>query len=285
MSSPLDRYKRTKEFIQSNFKEKVDIEAIERISLYSYRNINRIFLSLHNETIGKYVKRIRLEKAAEYIKYSDRQISEIALEIGFSDVASFSKAFKKKFRFSPQAYRASAAEQEILNSQTIRADQNINPPEFAIEVLPAFHMLYLEHRGNYKDFNTIEKAWDTLLTYCEKMNLLSYNTIYFSETLDDIEISDEINARTNIAIILDKAPSFNPDELFQIKEHGPQKYAKFIHLGSPEILEDTYTQIYAFWLTDIRLEFADKPTLEFYVNHELDIPQEQYITEIYIPVE
>lgn len=285
MPLPLERYKKTIKFIQENFKRKIDIDAIEKVSLYSYRNINRIFLSLHHETIGKYIKRIRLEKAAEYIKYSDRQLSEIALEVGFSDVAAFSKAFKNKFDCSPQSFRNSSIQKEKLNSQAIKSDDNITSPNFEIEVLPRFKMLYLEHRGDYTDVNTIEKAWDTLLAYCEKKDLLSYSTIYFSETLDDIEISDHINARTNVAIILEEELGFTPDELFQIKDHEQQKYAKFTHLGSPSTLEATYNQIYAFWLTHIQLEFADKPTLEFYINHELHIPQEKYITEIYIPVE
>ena len=79
----LERYKNTISYIQQNFKEKIDIDLIESISNYSYRNINRIFLALHHETIGKYIKRIRLEKAAEYLKFSNHQISDIALEVGF----------------------------------------------------------------------------------------------------------------------------------------------------------------------------------------------------------
>lgn len=282
--TPLERYKKTINFIQNNFKDKVDIKRIEQISHYSYRHINRIFLSLHNETIGKYVKRIRLEKAAEYIKYSNLQISEIALDIGFSDVAAFSKAFKNKFNCSPQEYRDSVT-RIIQSRHDSVSNLNMEPLEFVIETLPHFKMLYIEHRGDYRDINALEKKWDILVAYCEKKGLLSNNTIYLSEALDDIEISDEINARSNLAIILDNQLDIIPDELFQVKEHKPQKYVKFTHLGDLNSLEDTYNQIYTFWLTGIQMEFADKPTLEFYVNHELSIPKEKLITEIYIPVE
>ena len=92
----LDNYKKLMAYINEHFKEEINIPRIEAICHYSYRNINRIFQAIHGETIGKYIKRIRLEKAAEYLKYSSSKIADIAFEVGFEDIASFSKAFKKK---------------------------------------------------------------------------------------------------------------------------------------------------------------------------------------------
>ncbi|MFK7905110.1 MAG: GyrI-like domain-containing protein [Chitinophagales bacterium] len=281
MLTQLERYKKTIDYIHLNFKEKVDIDRIEKVSYYSYRNINRIFLSLHQETIGKYTKRIRLEKAAEYIKYSDTQLYDIALEVGFNDLAAFSKAFKKKFGCSPNAFRQSTQQLNKLKHQSLQENKELI--EYEIETLPSFKMLFLEHRGSYENLAAIEKTWETLLEYCEQNHLLSDRTVYFSESLDDNEISDDIHCRINVAITLDKE-NFEPEGLFQIKNHAPQKYAKFQHIGPSNTLEDTYNLIYASWLTDIQLEFVDKPTLEFYVNHEPSIPPTQFLTEIYIPI-
>lgn len=281
MLTQLERYKKTIDYIQNNFKEKIDINTIEKVSYYSYRNINRIFLSLHHETIGKYTKRIRLEKAAEYIKYSDTQLYDIALEVGFNDLAAFSKAFKKKFACSPNAFRQSTQQLNKLKLQSLKEDTE--SIEYEIERLPSFKMLFLEHRGSYSNLAAIEKSWEILLKYCEQNDLLSDRTVYFSESLDDNEISDEIHCRTNVAITLDKE-NFEPEGLFQIKIHAPQKYVKFEHIGPTQTLEDTYNLIYASWLTDVQLEFADKPSLEFYVNHNPSIPSEQFLTEIYIPI-
>ncbi|MEL7119134.1 MAG: AraC family transcriptional regulator [Bacteroidota bacterium] len=281
----IQRYKNTIQYIHNNFKENIDIESIEKVSFYSYRNINRIFLSLHHETIGKYVKRIRLEKAAEYIKYSDRQLSDIALEVGFSDLAAFSKAFKKKFNCSPILFRQSNQQIEKMNRAALELDEHKLGISFQIETLPNFNMLYLQHRGDYSNIKALEKSWDLLLAYCEQQKLLTDNTIFLSEMLDDNAISDQINCRTNIAITLDQELNFEPGGLFQLKTHSPHRYAKFIHKGQTEYLEQTYNHIFSAWMTEVRLEFADLPILEFYINHNEAIPSEQYITEIYIPIE
>jgi AraC family transcriptional regulator len=279
----LQRYKQLLKFIDENFKEDINIEKIEKVSFYSYRNINRIFQSLHHETIGKHIKRIRLEKAAEYLKYSDNQVSEIAIEVGFSDVAAFSKAFKKKFNCSPISFRQTAQTINKINQQT-SDEQSQNSISFEIEILPEFEMLYLEHRGDYQNAAAIESTWKTLIKYCEKQQLISAKTIFFSETLDDNEITEQFNCRTNVAIVLEKPLNLLPEGLFRVKKHQPQKYAKFIHKGANEQLAETYNQIYSRWMMDIQLEFADKPTLEFYINHDETTAKEALITEIYIPV-
>ena len=87
-------------------------------------------------------------------------------------------------------------------------------------------MLFLEHRGDYENIVAIEKSWNTFLQYCDQENLLTNDTIFLSETLDDNEISEQIHCRTNIAIILDDKIQFIPEGLFQIKKHQAQRYAK-----------------------------------------------------------
>jgi AraC family transcriptional regulator len=280
----IERYKNLVKFIDENFKDDINIEKIEEISLYSYRNINRIFQSLQDETIGKHIKRIRLEKAAEYLKYSEQQVSDIAINVGFSDVASFSKAFKNKFNSSPIYFRQTTQRIQTINRQTAD-EQRTKSLSFTTERLPAFDLLYLEHKGSFQNVKAIEKAWDTFIEYCDNNQLICNESIFFSETLDDNEITDDFQCRTNIALILNGPLNFVPEGLFQVKSHNEQKYLKFIHKGTNEQLTDTYNKIYSSWITDIQLEFVDKPILEFYINHHEKITAENYITEIYIPVQ
>ena len=281
----LDRYKKLLEYLDQQFKEEVNIEKVEAISNYSYRNINRIFEALHHETIGKYVKRVRLEKAAEFLKYSDSSVSDIAFEVGFSDVAAFSKAFKNRFNCPPSVFRNSNNLIRDITRQTF-SEQEIEREKltFEIEILPSFDVLYLEHRGNYENLKAVKETWEMLVNYALKKQLLTDDTIFFAEILDDNDISETINCRYNVAVILNEPLSTPPEGLFKIKPHQSQKYAKFVHLGSHESSADTYHKIYAQWMVDVNLEMVDLPTLEFFLNDEEDTPTEKLLTEIYIPV-
>lgn len=283
----LARYQKLVQFLETRFKSPVSTDDIEDIAHYSYRNINRIFLALQHETIGQFIKRKRLEKAAEYLKYSEHEISDIALEIGYSDVAAFSKAFKKHFRSSPSNFRRSATLQlnitkELLHIPVAPTEPQLN---FELETLPEFTILYLPYQGSYENIAAIEKTWNQLLTFAHRQQLLDENSIPIAEILDDDEISDAIHCRYHAGLIIDPAQAVTTKGHFALKVHRPQKYAKFVHKGSHESCCETYERIYACWLTEVALEFADAPILEFYLNDEEDTPQEELLTEIYIPVE
>ncbi len=282
----LERYKKLLSFLDAHFKEAINIEKIEQISHYSYRNINRIFEALHQETIGKYVKRLRLEKAAQYLMYSQMGVSEIAYEVGFEERAAFSKAFKNKYGTSPSTFRnSSEANRQIIEKSLLTQEgEKRQKLPFEIEYLPDFEYLFLEYRGAYENILAIEEVWNQLFDYTTTKDLLPNNPIFMTEIVDDTEISDHLKFRYNLALILNRPLSFEPDGLFRTKKHKRQKYAKFIYKGPHENCFDFYTRIYAFWMVDVALELADLPTLEFYPNFDESIPQEDLLTEIYIPV-
>ena len=285
-TTQLERYKKLLSFIDDHFKEEINIRKIEDISFYSYRNINRIFEALHNETIGKYIKRLRLEKAAQYLAYSDMGVSEIAYEVGFEDRAAFSKAFKSKYKTSPSAFRTHSefilktAQQSLLSDEGAAREQL----KFEIEYLPDFEYLFLEYRGNFDDLKAINTSWGELVHYITKKGLLSKNAIFMTEIIDDADISDALNFRYHLSLVLERPLSFAPEGLFRKKTHKRQKYVKFTHKGSDKSSIDFYKKIYAFWMLDVRLELVDLPTLEFYPNYDEHLPEDELITEIYIPV-
>ena len=282
----IERYKNLLSFLDEHFKEDINIKIIEEVSNYSYRNINRIFEAIHQETIGKYVKRLRLEKAAQYLKYSSGSVSDIAYEVGFEERAAFSKAFKKRYNCSPSAFRESTQTQleNYHQSEFSIGDNERMRLEFEIEFLPDFQFVFQEYRGDYYNVSAIEIAWNQFFEFSEKMDLIREDSIFMAEVMDDNEISDDINLRYNLALILTRPVHFKPEGLTRIKTHKKQKYAKFIHKGSHLSCIDFYQKIYAFWIEDVGLELADLPTLEFYPNHDKQTPEENLITEIMIPV-
>ena len=288
MSKPtqIDRFKLLLDHLNNRFREEINASEVEKISFYSYRNINRIFLALQHETIGQYIKRLRLEKAAEFLKYSKASITDIAFEIGYSDLAAFSKAFKNKFNCSPAHYRSTH------NSKTEIVKKAIDPSvfetgrllDFEIEEIPGMEVLYLEHQGDYQNITAIKHTWGQLVRYASKLNLIKEDTIFLAEVLDDEEITEHIHCRYNCAIVLEQSLEVELEGFFRTKKIAPQGYAKFIHKGSHESCIDTYNAIYAQWMFHVQHEFADQPTLEFFLNDDENTKAEDLLTEIYIPI-
>ena len=81
------------------------IESIVETLSVSRSVLYRKILSLTGESPGELIRQIRLKKAAELIEQKFGNLSEIALEVGFTNPAYFSEAFKKQFGISPSQYQ------------------------------------------------------------------------------------------------------------------------------------------------------------------------------------
>ena len=66
-----------------------------------YRKIK----ALTNQSITEFIRTIKLKKAGQLIKETKMHISEIAYEVGFSDLKYFRKCFKSQFNELPSNYR------------------------------------------------------------------------------------------------------------------------------------------------------------------------------------
>jgi AraC-like DNA-binding protein len=63
------------------------------------------FKDIYGDTIYCYKKRCRMQKAKELLFETDYKIYEIALFVGYQEVAMFIKAFKKTYNMTPTEYR------------------------------------------------------------------------------------------------------------------------------------------------------------------------------------
>jgi AraC-like DNA-binding protein len=66
--------------------------------------------ALTGETPNKFILSYRLERAAQLLKENFANVTEVALEVGFSSPAYFAKCFREKFHQSPSSFQASESE-------------------------------------------------------------------------------------------------------------------------------------------------------------------------------
>ena len=70
----------------------------------SHFYLSRTFSKEMGMTIPQYVRRLRMEKAAELLKSGKYNVTEAALEVGYSSLSHFSQAFHETFGCCPGLY-------------------------------------------------------------------------------------------------------------------------------------------------------------------------------------
>jgi AraC family transcriptional regulator len=109
MSTRTELYRRLlrgKDYMDSFFSGEVQLRNAARAACLSPYHFHRLFHEVFHETPNRYLQRKRLSQARELLKSSDRDVTEISLDVGFESSTSFSALFRRSFGCSPREYRA-----------------------------------------------------------------------------------------------------------------------------------------------------------------------------------
>src|SRR5512138_2145565 len=94
-----------KRYIRDHINEPIDRETLAAVAGFSIPHFHRVFSAHVGESAISYMRRLRLERAAQKLRMGAVDITEVALAAGYETHAAFSKAFKQQFGFSPSQFR------------------------------------------------------------------------------------------------------------------------------------------------------------------------------------
>lgn len=94
------------DFIDINYTEELSLETMAHMVGFSKYHFSRLFTEYTGHTFCDYIN-LRKIKAAEYLLLNDElSITEIAMQSGFSSIATFNRLFRKFKGCSPSEYRS-----------------------------------------------------------------------------------------------------------------------------------------------------------------------------------
>lgn len=95
-------------YLALHFADDINLDNLAKHFFISKNYLCDIFRSITGATVMTFLMEIRLAMAAYDIRHTTRSIRSIAESVGYSDSAYFSRAFKKLFGMSPEAWRRDA---------------------------------------------------------------------------------------------------------------------------------------------------------------------------------
>lgn len=95
------RLNKAKNVIDQDISRKIKINLLAREATLSEFHFYRSFKSAFGISPHQYMLNKRLERSMELLKEGNYMLTEIAYKVGFNDIYSFSKSFKKRFNTCP----------------------------------------------------------------------------------------------------------------------------------------------------------------------------------------
>ncbi|HKV86388.1 MAG TPA: AraC family transcriptional regulator [Candidatus Dormibacteraeota bacterium] len=100
------RMLRARDAMDRTYSQPLDIPAIASVANVSQAHFIRTFRATFGETPHRYLQRRRVERAMFLLRESDRSITDICLDVGFTSLGTFSRTFRDIVGTSPTEYRA-----------------------------------------------------------------------------------------------------------------------------------------------------------------------------------
>jgi AraC family transcriptional regulator len=96
---------RLQEILYDRWNEKITLGELSLETGVHPVTISHYFPKYFSCTLGEYLRKLKVEKALGLIRSSDRSLTEIAYQCGFSDQSHFIKTFKSYTHLLPEVYK------------------------------------------------------------------------------------------------------------------------------------------------------------------------------------
>jgi len=267
-------------YIEENIDEELTMEGLAKVACYSIFHFHRVFQAIVGETIHRYVKRLRMLRAAGKLRYTEQPVTEIALDTSYDTPSAFTKAFKQFMGASPKRYRTLYAAVNTI-TQKIKELPMIKPDKIE-KNLQDLNLLFVRRYGNYTQ--TPWLAWQAMIGFINENHLDRSKMRYFGISHDDPQITSEDKLRYDAAILAPQGGKEKGEVGRRVLKGG--KYAVFTHHGSYDSLEEAFNRIFLKWLP-VSKETLDETRGVFceYFNMEfVKTDPAKLVTKLYIPL-
>lgn len=92
-------------YVTEHFDQELTLEGLSSQFYLSRYDLSRRFSQRYGDTLWEYIKRLRLERAKELLRDTNKKVQEITELIGYNDATYFSNLFQKAYGMRPQQYR------------------------------------------------------------------------------------------------------------------------------------------------------------------------------------
>lgn len=140
----LERYHRIDKYISNNYMYKVSLQDLAEKEFLSSQYLSYKIKDTFGLGFNDYLNKIRVEESTKLLLTTDRSISDISEEVGFSHIRYYNKHFKINYNLTPSQYRKKYKVSEaVLEKQKKIKYKNVK------EAIP-----YLEsHLEDYERYN------------------------------------------------------------------------------------------------------------------------------------
>jgi AraC family transcriptional regulator len=268
------RINRVIDYLRGNLDRRVKLEELAKVACFSEFHFHRIFSAISGETLNNFTNRIRLEKAARLLRYSDQNLTDIALECGFSSSAAFSRAFRSGYHTSPSQFRKSGEIKKSKICKELFSKDEYGLPMSTEEKRSAFPVRLIDiperqaayiRVTNAFELDRVLAALKTVIEWAKSQDIFSQG-ILFGMTVDDPHVTPKHLYRYEVCLA--SSSPFQCMEGMSKLKMPAMRYAVVEVSGDIHKVATAWDYLYRDWLINSAYEPEHAPALEVFLDKE-----------------
>ncbi len=100
------RLLRARDAMDRAYAEPLNVREVAAVAHISEAHFSRSFRAVFGETPHRYLQRRRVERSMFLLRETQRSVTDICLDVGFSSLGTFSRTFRDIVGETPSEYRA-----------------------------------------------------------------------------------------------------------------------------------------------------------------------------------
>ena len=276
------RLGRVLDYIEAHLDESLSVKQLSQVANFSKFHFHRQFAEFVGTSVGRYVLLLRLRRASYQLALNRRRkVIDIALDTGFENPESFSRAFRNTFGKSPSAFRRAPDWVSWHERYRFRIPERKRNMQVEIVNFTTTLLAVCEHRGPPERVNESVGefiAWRQQSGLSPKQSSRSFGIVY-----DNPDTTEPDQFRFDIAgEVLAEVPPNAQGVLNKCIPGG--RCARVRHFGSHTRIGESIYPLYREWLPESGEELRDFPLYFHYLNLLPETAEADLVTDIYLPL-
>lgn len=276
-------------YIEENLNEDFKAEDVAKSIGYSYYHFTRLFEGLLGETVGNYIRKRRMAKAAQDLLYTDKKIIDISLDFQFKSPEAFTRAFRKIYDISPTQYRKNRIDvfkgnKKYIDEERLKHILNNITIQPVIKVIPEVKVIGIKGKTAL-DNNVLPDLWSDFNKNISKIINKSTPLKAYGICENDKpsnQFGENIEYSEIVGVEVTSFEHIPEGMVTKVIQKG--KYAVFTHKGSLQKLQETYEYIWGTWIPFSKVELDIRDDFEIYDERFRGANNSLSEIDIYIPI-
>ncbi|WP_323155021.1 AraC family transcriptional regulator [Pseudomonas alvandae] len=270
-------------YIDTHLEGDLSVKALSEVANFSVFHFHRQFTAFTGVPVSRYVQLMRLRRAAHrLIANADCSVLDATLDAGFQSPEAFSRAFGRAFGMAPSVFRKNPNWQVWNTVFAIPHFSRNILMQVRIVECPEIKVAALEHRGPTGLVNESVRQFIEWRVRSGQSPVATSRT--FGIPYGNPDTTPPHAFRFAICGEIDEDVAPNEFGVHPLVIPGG-RYVVVRHGGSPDHIGETIYPIYRDWLPASGEELRDQPLFFHYLSVYPETPQDQWQTDVYVPLQ